>query len=92
MSKKYSIASVRSHLPGILHDVEHGEPVEITRRGKPIAVVLSVEAFHRLSTPRASFAQTYAAWRSSVAPEDLDVDTAYFDGLRDASHGRDVKL
>jgi hypothetical protein len=42
--------------------------------------------------PRTGFAKAYAVWRSSVAAEDLDVDTTYFDGLRDASIGPDVKL
>jgi len=92
LSKSYSIASAQSHLPGILHDVERGEPVEITRRGKPVAVVLSIEAFRRMSGPKKGFAETYAAWRSSVTPDDLDVDTTYFDELRDASVGPDVKL
>jgi len=41
---------------------------------------------------RTGFAGAYAVWRSSVAAEDLDVGTAYFDGLRDASIGPDVKL
>jgi prevent-host-death family protein len=92
LSKSYSIASAQSKLPGILHDVERGEPVEITRRGKPIAVVLSIEAFRRMSAPKRVFAEAYAAWRHSVAPEDLDLDAAYFDELRDASVGPDVKL
>jgi hypothetical protein len=42
--------------------------------------------------PGTGFAGAYAVWRSSVAADDLDVDTAYFDGLRDASLGPDVKL
>jgi hypothetical protein len=42
--------------------------------------------------PGTGFARAYAIWRSSVAADDLDVDTAYFDGLRDPSIGPDVKL
>jgi hypothetical protein len=42
--------------------------------------------------PRTGFTRAYAVWRSSVAADDLDVDTAYFDGLRDTSMGPDVKL
>jgi prevent-host-death family protein len=94
LSKSYSIASAQSRLPGILHDVERGEPVEITRRGKPIAVVLSIaiDAFRRMSAPAKGFAEVYGAWRRSVAPEDLEHGAAYFDGLRDPSVGPDVKL
>ena len=92
MSKSYSIASAQSRLPGILHDVERGEPVEITRRGKPIAVVLSIDAYRRMSAPAKGFAELYDAWRRSVNPEDLEDAPAYFDGLRDRSVAPDVKL
>jgi antitoxin Phd len=92
MSKSYSIASAQSHLPGILHDVERGEPVEITRRGKPIAVVVSIDEYRRMNVPTKGFAEVYGAWRRSVAPEDLGDGVAYFEGLRDPSIGPDVKL
>jgi hypothetical protein len=38
------------------------------------------------------FAEAYAAWRGTVAADDLDVSTAYFDRLRDTSIAPDVKL
>jgi antitoxin Phd len=92
LSKSYSIAAARNQLPGILHDVEHGRPVEITRRGKPVAVVVSIQEYRRMSSPRTSFAEAYAAWRKGVDPEDLDAEPGYFDALRDRSPGRDVNL
>lgn len=92
MAKNYSIAAARSQLPSILHDVERGQPVEITRRGKPVAVVLSIQEYRRMSSPRKSFAEVYAAWRKNFTPEDLDAEPGYFDALRDRSPGRDVKL
>lgn len=37
MPKSYSIAEARNDLPSILHDVERGGSVTITRCGKPVA-------------------------------------------------------
>jgi prevent-host-death family protein len=44
MSKRYSIAEARNHLPAIVHDAERGKPIHLTRRGKPVAVLLSIDA------------------------------------------------
>ena len=41
MPKRYSIAEARNHLPAIVHDAENGAPIELTRRGKPVAVLIS---------------------------------------------------
>ena len=36
-----SIADARNRLPALVHQAEAGEAVTITRRGKPVAVVIS---------------------------------------------------
>ena len=48
MAHRYSVAEARAHLPSILVQAEAGEAVELTRRGRPLAVVLSHEAFERV--------------------------------------------
>ena len=48
MAHRYSVAEARAHLPSILVQAEAGEAVELTRRGRPVAVVLSHEAFERV--------------------------------------------
>lgn len=40
MTKSYSVADARAKLSEIVDDVEAGKEVEITRRGKKVAVVL----------------------------------------------------
>ncbi len=92
MRKSYSIAEARNDLPELIHDVERGRPVQITRRGKPVAMVLSVEEYMRIAGPRPSFADAYEAWRGSVDLDALDVGPEYFAALRDRSPGREVKL
>ena len=61
-------------------------------RAKAVAGPLVPGGLSTGHAPRTGFAGAYALWRSSVAADDLDVGTAYFDGLRDASIGPDVKL
>jgi prevent-host-death family protein len=43
MSKQYSIAEARRNLPTLVNEVESGTEVELTRRGTPVAVVVSLE-------------------------------------------------
>ena len=92
MTKKYSVAEARGQLPRLLHAVEAGEQVEITRRGKSVAVVISMEDYKQLAGPTKSFAEAYQSWRESVDEQDLDLEPGYWDSLRHKSPGRDVKL
>jgi prevent-host-death family protein len=90
--KSYSIAEARNSLPGIIRDVERGRPVEISRRGTPVAVILSLPEFHRIQAARPAFSAAYGAWRKTVNLRELGVGPEYFDALRDRSLGRGAKL
>ncbi len=92
MRKSYSIAQARSQLSELIHETERGRAVELTRRGKAVAVLLSVEEHRRLTAARPSFAEAYGAWRQRVGAEELGLDPVDFNKLRDRSPGRDVKL
>jgi prevent-host-death family protein len=43
MPKRYSIAEARSNLPSIVGQAEAGREIELTRRGKPVAVLVSLQ-------------------------------------------------
>ncbi len=90
--KRYTVAEARSSLASLLHAVEHGKPVEITRRGKPVAVVLSANDYQRLTGANVDAWEAYQRWRASVDPDDLELPTNYFDKIRDRSPGRPVQL
>ena len=49
MAKRYSIAEARSNLPTIVDQVEAGQEIELTRRGKAVAVVLSLRELRAAS-------------------------------------------
>lgn len=51
MTDAYSIAEAKNNLSGLVHEAEQGHPVRLTRRGKPVAVLISTEQYERLSKP-----------------------------------------
>jgi prevent-host-death family protein len=55
MSKSYSVAAARAKLADIVDQVESGNEVELTRRGKKVAVLLSAAKYARLTGSRVAF-------------------------------------
>jgi antitoxin Phd len=92
MPKSLSIADARNRLAKVVHDVETGPPVELTRRGKPVAMIVSVREFERLAGARGSFAAALRRFRTKNDLRKAGIDPGSFRRLRDASPGRSVKL
>ena len=91
MHKQFSIAEAKNKLPAIVHSVEEGAAVELTRRGKPVAMVLSTEEYERLTRRKEGFWQALSKFRENL-PVDTEISDADFEGLRDDSPGREVDL
>lgn len=78
-----SIAEAKNCLPALIHQVETGEAVTITRRGKPVAVMMSVEAYERVQGTGGSWMDRLDAWRANL-PEGVEgLTEAELDALRD---------
>jgi prevent-host-death family protein len=77
-------------LTAIVHEVECGTTIHITRRGKPAAVLLSEKSYARLIADRLTFSEAYATWREGS--EEAGVARSHFDSVRDRGEGRPVKL
>lgn len=92
MAKQYSIAQARSNLAQLVDQAETGSKIEITRRGKPVAVVLSVEEYSRLSAERAPFRDAFNRFLHAHPRKELGFDEKYFESLRTRESGRDVSL
>ncbi|HTN87537.1 MAG TPA: type II toxin-antitoxin system Phd/YefM family antitoxin [Sorangium sp.] len=92
MPKRYSIAEARANLPTIVDDVEAGSTIELTRRGKPVAVVLSRQEYDALRSERPRFSEAYRHFLERFRPEEVGVDRDHFDSLRAAGPGRKVAL
>jgi prevent-host-death family protein len=77
MNDAYSIAEAKNNLSGLVHAAEQGYPVRLTRRGKPVAVLISTEQYERLSKPRKKI-----EWSAAV------IDTKNFKFDRDEANER----
>lgn len=92
MSNRYSIAEARSRLPTIIDQAESGVEVELTRRGRPVAVVVSRREFERLSGKRQDFGNAYRKFVKQFPLGELGVDDGFSATTRDRTGGRKVSL
>lgn len=92
MSDQYSIAEARDNFAQVVHTAEQGKSVEITRRGKPVAVVLSLEEYQRL-TNQLRFGEGLEAFRQKYQVQNLDIDPDnIFEDVRDKTTGHEVEF
>ncbi len=95
MSTSYSIARARNKFTELIRQVEEqDEPVQVTRRGEPVAVILSQEEYERLlaNQLRQDFWQAYQSWRQEWLVDQLEDEADPFVDARDRSSGREVNL
>lgn len=92
MPKRYSVAEARSQLPAIIDQAESGLEVELTRRGEPVAVVVSTREFDRLRGRRQHFSDAYQRFLANHALKSIGVDARFSKPLRDRTPGRQVSL
>jgi prevent-host-death family protein len=90
--KRYSIAEARSNLPSIVDQVEAGQEIELTRRGKPVAVVLSLRELEKLRGQRSSFKEAYRRYLETHPLREVGTDEGAFESVRDRGPGRKVSL
>lgn len=92
METQYTIAEAKNKLPSIVHSVEKGFPVKLTRHGRTVAVLLSVNQFEKLSRGMEGYWEALESFRNRMKGEDIQIADSDFEGLRDDSSGREVKL
>ena len=91
-SKQYSIAKARSSLSTIVDQAEAGQEVELTRRGKPVAVVISIQKLAQLHDERSSFSAAYKDFLTRFSLKDVGLDSEFVKSIRDNSAGREITL
>ncbi|MFI5308862.1 MAG: type II toxin-antitoxin system Phd/YefM family antitoxin [Polyangiales bacterium] len=92
MPRKYSVAEARAQLPSILDEVESGADVELTRRGKAVAVMVSIDEYERMHSERGDFRTAYAEFLKTHRLSEIGVDKTFSEEIRDRSTGRKVAL
>lgn len=90
MTDKYSIAEARQNLAAIVHDLDKKDRIELTRRGEPVAMLLSMRAYRRLAAPKLAFWTAYEAFRRAHRLDELGIELEVFEGVRDPSPGREM--
>ena len=90
MSRQLSIAEAKSRLTAAVHDVERGEPIELTRRGKPVAMLVSMADYRRFRAREPDFWAALQSFRADADLVALDASGA-FEGLADPQAGRDFR-
>ncbi len=89
MIPSYSVAEARNRFVEIIHDLERMPRVEVTRRGRPVAILISPEEYQRLCGGGATFWDAYTAFRETYPLDEQGVEPEAFAGVRDASPGRE---
>lgn len=92
MSRRYSIAEARSRLPSLVDEAESGVEVELTRRGQPVAVLISRREFERLRGKRQHFSDAYRKFLERHSLEEIGVEDDFATSVRDRTPGRKVSL
>jgi prevent-host-death family protein len=92
MWKSYSVADARAHLPAILDDVEAGQEVKLTRRGRLVALVLSPRRYETLRSEHTNFGDAYRAFLGRHTAEEIGLEPGFPDSLRDREPGRRVRI
>jgi prevent-host-death family protein len=90
--KRYSIAEARAKLPAIVDATRAGHAVEITRRGKPVAAVISIKELEALRAKPSPFAEAYERFRRVHPQGDVGIERDFVEGLRPRGTGRKVRL
>ncbi len=81
--QQWQVQEAKARLSDLLRDAQKSGPQEITVRGRPTAVILSVQDYDRLRVAKPSFVDFMRA--SPLVGVDLDIS-------RDPSPPRDVSL
>ncbi|BAY90968.1 MULTISPECIES: type II toxin-antitoxin system Phd/YefM family antitoxin [unclassified Tolypothrix] len=93
MSQQYSIEEIPVNFNRIIEEVEQGEPIQITRQGQQVAVILSSAEYERLLNKSPRFWESVTKFRQEIIEEGIDINPdEVWQDVRDKSSGREVNL
>lgn len=73
-AKQHSIAEARNNLPKLVREAEAGKPIELTRRGESVAVLLGRREYERLATRSRRFSEAWNQFTRQVDLRNLHID------------------
>ena len=88
-----TIREAKAGLTSLVHEAESGRPVRLTRRGKPVAMLISDRQYASMKAGRQSrpdFLRFLQGWRREMIAKGLPfVSRQEIAAMRDRSPGRD---
>jgi prevent-host-death family protein len=89
--REVPITEAKNALTSLVHQAEAGKPIRLTRRGKPVAVLLSEEAYRRLQSGTAEQRDLWEfveRWRAALPADWEGISPEETRGWRDRDGGR----
>jgi prevent-host-death family protein len=87
--KASTIAQAKNNLSHLIHQLERDEVIQLTRYGKPVAVMMSESHYQKMITPNRSLNAAIQTWREQL---DASLEIGFSDdelhALRHQSTGR----
>lgn len=88
MEDHCTISEAKNRLPSLIHSLDKGPVIKLTRHGRPVAVLISIQEYERLIQQRGGFWAALKAFRAQASKEPIEIAENDFNGLRDNSPGR----
>ena len=89
--REVPITEAKNALTALVHQAEAGKPVRLTRRGKPVAVLVSEEAYRRLEAGAAQQSDLWEfveRWRAALPADWEGITAEEAQSWRDRTLGR----
>lgn len=83
-----TIAEAKNNLSQLIHQLESGEAIQLTRHGKPVAVLLSETNYQQLTNQDSRLYQAIQQWRNQLGG-DAELTEAELKRLRATIPGRE---
>ncbi|MDJ0851702.1 MAG: type II toxin-antitoxin system Phd/YefM family antitoxin [Myxococcota bacterium] len=91
-ANEVSVAEARQNFARLIKRAQKGKAIRITRRGEPVAVLLSAAEYLALTGNQPSFVDATRVVRERLDVDSLGIGDEDFEGLRDESPGRELAL
>lgn len=91
MTKTYSIAEARDHFTELVRAVKEETVIQLTRRGKLVAILLSPDEYDKLQNKQTGFWDAYSEFRRHLDQQSLDLEPdEIFANVRDQTPSREA--
>jgi prevent-host-death family protein len=88
LEDQYTISEAKNRLSALVHSLGKGPIVKLTRHGRPVAVLISIQEYERLVQKKEGFWAALTDFRRQANVQQFEISDKDFEDLRDDSCGR----